>query len=350
MSASGSPRILVIRRDNIGDLVCTTPLIAALRARYPGGYIAALVNSYNRDVLEGNPALDEVFAYTKAKHRAAGATLLGTYAGRLRTFLALRQRHFDYAILAAPHHQSRSLRLARAAGVRHVVGFIDASGRTRIDHAVAYADGGRLHEVEDVFRLGAPLGVIGSPPPCRVFPREDELSRVRGALGDLPAGPAVAVHISARKPGQRWPVERFAEAMQVLHRARGARFILLWAPGTQAGPLHPGDDAKAALVQQSVRGLPVLPWPTGRLGELVAALAASDVVLCSDGGAMHIAAALGKPIACLFGDSSPARWRPWACPHLVLQHPRGNVADCAVADVVAAVAQLMDTGRDGPPG
>ena len=30
-----SPRILIVRRDNIGDLVCTTPLIDALRARFP---------------------------------------------------------------------------------------------------------------------------------------------------------------------------------------------------------------------------------------------------------------------------------------------------------------------------
>src|SRR5262249_10029526 len=62
--ASGAhPRILVIRRDNIGDLVCTTPLIFALRDRYPEAHIAALVNTYNEAVLAGNPALDAVHAY-----------------------------------------------------------------------------------------------------------------------------------------------------------------------------------------------------------------------------------------------------------------------------------------------
>ena len=56
---SGTPRILIVRRDNIGDLVCTTPLIAALRERLPRAWIAALVNSYNAEVLARNPALDE---------------------------------------------------------------------------------------------------------------------------------------------------------------------------------------------------------------------------------------------------------------------------------------------------
>src|SRR5262249_46468920 len=48
-------RILVVRRDNIGDLVCATPLLAALRRQFPGAHIAALVNSYNAAVLAGNP-------------------------------------------------------------------------------------------------------------------------------------------------------------------------------------------------------------------------------------------------------------------------------------------------------
>ncbi|MHB8536282.1 MAG: glycosyltransferase family 9 protein, partial [Sulfuricaulis sp.] len=48
-------RFLVIRRDNIGDLVCTTPLIHALRQRYPKARLCLLVNSYNRPVVENNP-------------------------------------------------------------------------------------------------------------------------------------------------------------------------------------------------------------------------------------------------------------------------------------------------------
>jgi len=88
---SRTPRFLVIRRDNIGDLVCTTPLLAGLRRHYPQAHIAALVNSYNCDVLAGNPDVDEIFAYTKAKHRQSGETLLGVYAQRLRMFIEMRR-------------------------------------------------------------------------------------------------------------------------------------------------------------------------------------------------------------------------------------------------------------------
>ena len=53
-------KILVLRRDNIGDLVLTTPVLAALRQRFPHARIEALVNSYSAPVLEGHPDIDRV--------------------------------------------------------------------------------------------------------------------------------------------------------------------------------------------------------------------------------------------------------------------------------------------------
>ena len=63
---------MILRRDNIGDLACTTPLVEALRAHLPRAWLAALVTTYNAEVLARNPALDEVFVYEKLKHRSGG--------------------------------------------------------------------------------------------------------------------------------------------------------------------------------------------------------------------------------------------------------------------------------------
>ena len=93
-------RILVIRRDNIGDLVCATPLLAALRERYPQAHLAALVNSYNAGVLAGNPHVDAVHVYTKLKHRQRGESLVGTIVARLRLLRELKKQAFDHVILA----------------------------------------------------------------------------------------------------------------------------------------------------------------------------------------------------------------------------------------------------------
>ncbi|MBI4294356.1 MAG: glycosyltransferase family 9 protein [Betaproteobacteria bacterium] len=342
---SGAPRFLVIRRDNIGDLVCTTPLIAALRARYPEALIAALVNTYNAEVIANNPHLDCVYAYGKAKHRGESESLLRTYASRLRLVLEIRRRHFDYAILAAPGFQPRSLRLAKWVGAKHVVGFTEGVTRAEraIDLAVRYGDSVPRHEVEDVYRLLGALGIDGTPPALQVVPDPALEATMRSKLAErLPGdGPLIGIHISARKPSQRWPVERFAGLIRALDERHGARFVLLWAPGSGRNPRHPGDDEKARSLVDLVSGQRVLAVPTFRLSELIAALSTCDFVACADGGAMHLAAALGKPILCFFGDSSPGRWRPWGVRHELLQHESRDVAAIGVETAAAAFERLM---------
>ena len=88
-------------------------------------------------------------------------------------------------------------------------------------------------------------------------------------------------------------------------------------------------------------GLPVAPMRTGHLSELIAGLSLCDVAILSDGGAMHVAAGLGKPLVCFFGNSSVERWHPWGVPHEILQKPSRNVADISVDEAEAAYARLI---------
>lgn len=329
-----APRFLVIRRDNIGDLLCTTPLLRALRERHPDAWIGALVNSYNAPVLTGNDDVDAVFAYEKAKHRRPGTSLAGWAWGRLAMLARLRAARIDYAILAAPGFQESALRFARLAGPRHVIGYADPRARG-IDLPVA-APPAPLHEVEATFRLLEPLGIGGPPPAMRLAADLGVVARIRATLPPIAGGPVVGLHLSARKPQQRWPVEYYAELARSLVADGVAHLLLFWAPGPPDDPLHPGDDDKAADLVRRLAGLPVSPVPTGHLSELIAGLSLCDSVILSDGGAMHVAAALGKPLVCFFGNSDAGRWRPWGVAHRVLQKERRVVADISVAETLAA--------------
>jgi ADP-heptose:LPS heptosyltransferase len=340
------PRFLVIRRDNIGDLVCTTPLIHALRQHYPTATITALVNSYNAPVLANNPDIDAVFAYTKAKHRPPGTSVLKVYWERLRLFAHLRKLRFDYAILAAPGFQPRLLRLARFAGAKHVLGFIEPGkpGASAIDNGVPYEADKPQHEAEAVFQLLAPLGVKGPPPAAQVFPQPDEVACATDALHSaIPTQPPllIGIHISARKPSQRWPVQNFSTLMKRLHKEHKTAFMLFWSPGDASNPLHPGDDTKAQEIMAATTEIPVLAYPTHNLGQLVAGLSLCDIVVCSDGGAMHLAAGLGKPILSFFGKSEATRWHPWGVPHRILQPTSQNVSDISVEDAMTGFANLL---------
>ncbi len=335
------PRILVIRRDNIGDLVCTTPLISALRTKFPRAWIGVLANSYNAPILEGNPDVNEVFAYRKAKH--GEISRMGVIAERIRIATNLRRQHIDYILIATPTFQRRVIRFARWCGAKVIAGFAgERDPRGRLDIVVPIAQS-EISEVEDVFRIGAPLGIEGPPPPLKVVPNPEEVARAMTAVAATrrESGVLIGVHVSARKPSQRWSEERYVAAMQALAERHQASFVLLWAPGAEDNPTHPGDDGKARRLLEAVRDLNVVAWPTETLRQLVGGIAACDFMLMSDGGAMHVAAALGKPMVCMFGKSDAMRWRPWGVAHELLQAPSQVVSDIAIEEVVAAFDRMM---------
>ena len=164
-------QILVIRRDNIGDLVCTTPLFTALRKRFPDAWIGAFVNSYNAPVLDRNPDLNEVISYTKLKHLGAQRGALGALKKRLTMLWRLRRMKLDCVVLATSDFVPRLARLARLLAPQEVVGFSDGSRRARVlDRAVEIGSVAYMHEVERVFALTELFGIEGEIPPPTVIP------------------------------------------------------------------------------------------------------------------------------------------------------------------------------------
>ena len=348
LTLDAQARILVIRRDNIGDLVCTTPLIAALRARYPRAHIAALVNSYNADVLEGNPALDAVHVYTKLKHRAPSETALKVISGKLRLFAALRRQRFDCVLLAKSGFDRQGLALARRIRPRAVVGFAPADGHraSGLTHAVPPAPAADLHEVEVLARLAASLGVDDALGPLHAYPSPARVAEWRARLPEISGQRDrkwIALHVSAREPGRHWPAEKFAALIDRLGKAGPIGFVLLWAPGPADDSRHPGDDDKAqAILCGAPEGAPVLAAPTTRLADLIAVLSLCEAFIGADGGALHLATAVGLPIVALFEnlEHKKRHWHPWRVPYELVAPATRDIADIAVEQVAEAWNRL----------
>ena len=333
-------KFLVIRRDNIGDLVHTTPVFRALRERFPDARIDAFVNSYNAPILAAHPDVDEVHAYTKGKHREGRSP---GWLARFSQLLRLRRERYDHVLVATPGVHVRHLRTARFIRPAHITAFVPPGWKLfGVDQGVEYASGSGKHHVELTFRILEPFAITGKPGAPRIaFAPEP---RVPGSP------PRIAIHVSARKPSSRWPEERFVPLMRALHGRHGARFRLFWAPGAEHDPRHPGDDEKARRILDASGGLPVEAWETRELRSLVAGLSGCDAIVCSDGGAMHIAAAMGMPVVCFFGDSDARRWHPWAVPYRLLQPESRDVAHVSVEAAVEAFDSLVTERPLSTPG
>lgn len=316
-------KILVIRRDNIGDLVCTTPALAALRHHYPNAQIGALVNSYNAEVLRGNPNVNDVFVYQKLKHAGSFVNRIKALAQRLRLIGRLRRWGPDVTILAKSSYDRHGLNFARQIGAKNIIGFVPdelSQAKALPDIQVKTPEFTALHEVEAVNQLLAPLGIKDALGPLQVFAEANAVAKLKRQLPE--AKHRIALHISAREPERRWGNENFIElAKHILQTQTDAQILLLWSPGKADNPHHPGDDEAAAELVKAVGTERLLTMPTQNLTELIATISLCDLFIGTDGGAMHLAVALNKKVLALF-ESLPTKlnhWYPWLVDHRITQ-------------------------------
>jgi heptosyltransferase III len=335
-------RILLIRNDNIGDVVCTTPALRAVRQAFPQAMIAALVPAHCRPVVARNPDVDEIFCYTKSKHapRLYGIPALWD----LGTVLyALRRRRFDLAVSLRRSFSRSSAWLAYASGARWRLGYPPPPS-----HRLGFFLNLRPpqapctpHEVDVCLELLGTIGVVPAGRELTLIPDPMAQARMGERLqaADIAPGMAAFIHISNRRETSRWPVAAFAEAADQVQERLGLRIVLSWAPGDASNPLFPGDDGKAAEVAKRMRHTAAL-LPTPSLDDLVAAISLSGFVLSTDGGPMHLAAALRRPQVVIFGKTSTRQWAPVSDRCAVLQ--RGGRADqVAVDEVLTAAADIL---------
>lgn len=334
--------ILIIRRDNIGDLVCTTPLIEGVKKAHPNANVYLLINSISQDVIKNNPYIYRTYIYKKAKHRAKNQTALGVYLERAAIFLKLRTVHFDAAILANPTPCKYSLRMAKLAGVKNIIGA--DSGMSGITTPYTEADYSGKHQVEKTFSfLKAITKEQIAIPDVNVFLDTNEIAAAtlkREHL--LPDCTAIyGVHISSRSPKRRWSAENYAEIIQKIIADNSSNGVLIfWSPQGTLSPDDIGDQARADQLIKLCDNPRVALYPTGSVRDVVGGFSQCKTILCSDGGQMHLASALHKNLVVLFGDTDKEAWHPWSGQYRILQTPSGECMDVTVDSVWQAFVDV----------
>lgn len=303
-------RILLVRLRSIGDVVFTTPLVAALRGRYPAAHLAYVVEPAAAPVVQNNPHLNRVIIVARQRGFAGTRDIA-------RTALALRRERYDIAIDLHGGARAAWLTLASAAPMR--IGYTITGRRWMYTHVVARAP--QLtprHSVANQWDLLAPLGLPAPDPatnPVEMPLDAEANSRVDARLaaaGVARDAPLVAVHVSASNRFRRWPVASFVSVIATLARHDTRRRVIVFSGPAEADTTRRITEAARAELGPLAHLVP----DTGEFDvtELRALIARAAVYIGGDTGPMHLATTTATPIVAIIGPTLSERSSPWRDP------------------------------------
>ena len=307
-------RVLLIRLRLIGDVVLSTPVIRALRRRFPDAKLTYLVEREAAPVVAGNPHLDEVLVVNRSQG-------LARLADDLRLAWRLRRRRFDVVI--DMHGGPRSSWLTLATGAPQRIGY-DMPGRQWM-YTRTVPRARELRPRHSVLNQWDLLSAIEGWPPESAQPARDAVEmpvdpaadrRIADRLRDLGIGPdheLILVHVSANNPFRRWPEPAFSEVVARLAGASPARRLILSSGPSDREAAGRIADGARALLDERTRSR-VVPFGEFDLAELRALIGRSRLFIGGDTGPLHVAATTATPVVAVYGPTLPERSAPWRDP------------------------------------
>jgi len=298
------PKFLIVAPSWIGDTVLAQPLFARLRLRIPDLELDVLAPAWSRPVLECMPEVSTVIAspFGHGELKLRERWMLGR---------KLAGAAFDCAIVLPNSFKSALVPFFADIPLR--AGFV-GEGRYGLLNIRQKLDQAKLPLMVERFaqlaeKPGAELERPLPEPRLAVHPLM--VGRAMKDLGlDQPAKLAVLCPGAEYGPAKRWPARHFA-ALAGRLAADGHE---IWMVGSL------DDFAAGDEIARSATGHAKNLCGKTTLAQAIAILSIADLVVTNDSGLMHIAAALSRPMAALFGSSSPGFTPPLSRHAAVIRH------------------------------
>lgn len=337
--------------NGVGDIVCVTPALDALRDRFPGARISVMVRPHLADLVRDLPAVSEVIPFGS-----------GGLTQRLAFLRTIRRRRFDLwidfhtptfnTVGSNTRHFVRNAFLMRWSGARFRRAYASKPLARHLTHPLPVPSREALQDL-NVVRLTLALGW---PEPDRIYPKRlavtpEDRAWARSALASMPV-PRVGLFFGTRQPANVWPESSAIDLARRLLERRPPVSLALIGDRTDVDRAARLRTALARAERARVADF------TGcvSFGQTAALLEQLQVLVSSDSGPMHIADAMGVPIVALFSTHNyPGIWAPVNGRSVVIYHeidcgpcwlaacPVGNrcMANITPAEVYAAVDQKL---------
>ena len=299
-------RILVRGVNWVGDTVLSYPAVQQLKTLFPKSHLAILIPSYLVDLWKTFPYVDEIIPFQKKEG-------IGSIWEDLNLSQSLKERNFDLAVILPRSFRSALHIFLARIPIR--IGY-QSEGRSLfltqgVRRTKEVLHGHRVHYYRKLIEL---LGKIEDLPSPKIFLREEDRRWADGVLKDL--GISEEKPLIGMNPGATyglakcWYPDRFGKLGKRLAEKWQARILLF------------GKEEERPIVDEILHYLGTdgvdLTGKTGLL-QLAALLERCTLLVTNDTGTMHMAAAVGIPVAALFGSTPPRATGPWGEGHVVVR-------------------------------
>ena len=273
-------RILIVNVNWLGDTIFVTPFIRAIREAFPDSYIAILMHSRCREILEGDPRINEIILY----------------GGKIFSLVSqLRSKKFDTAFILR-RSLTRTLLLCLSR-IPERIGYDSKKSGFLLTKRVPEPSK-NIHRVEHFLGLARAAGIEPKTRDYEFFISEKDRRDAQRVL--MEAGITDGMEFVVINPGgnwdlKRWPPENFARLGDEISKKFNKKIVLSGAEK---------DSGLCKNISHLMKSKPVLLCGKIGLKTLGAVFEKAKWVISNDSGPMHIAAGVKTPVVALFGPTS----------------------------------------------
>ena len=298
--------ILLIQLKRIGDLVLTTPAIAAVREKFPRAKLSLAISSGCAELLPAIGGIDRALI------------VRGNVKDAARWF-AVVARRFEYCVDFTHNDRSAFLTMLSGAAKRITATHVELQSKLRAKsyNELVQTKLRALHTIDTHLALLEPLGIHDASATIRLDLPEATLVATDRLLSEQNVqGDFVLVHPGSARAEKFWEPERWAEVID--HTVRE-----LQLPCVLTGASSGVEQAHITAIKSRARSRIVDLSGRTDLLTLAALVQRARLLVAVDSAPMHFAAAFGTPQIALFGPTNPFHWRPRTSTAVVL-HGESN--------------------------
>lgn len=289
--------ILVLELWGLGDLVMATPCLKILKDSFPDAEITLLAQAHANTLFEDMDTVDKIIPFKMPWTKFSGKYNFFKWNWPALFALIKSIRKTDYDLIIDARGDIRNNLLTFMLGGKRRVGFDWTGGGYLLDDVVK-CDYRNIHRVDAWMELMDHLKLNTKQRVPTLDVTEDASYKAKEFIRQNKidaSGPLIGIHPGARIKTRCWPLEKFAKVADFVRNKYKANLLVFVEPEGYGSQIAiDGDFTK---VQVSLK-------------EMIAIIRQLDIFICNDGGAMHIASALGVPVIAVFGPTEPTWFGP----------------------------------------